>query len=410
MRNMGPLARATAGFLSVVLIGALGYAGTRIAMGALDEHHTFSVNFGETGQGLVAGSDVKVRGVIVGTVGKIELNDELEAIAEINLEPRYDIPERATFIVTNKTLLGEKQVEVTFDGSIDNGPYIAQGALIDDPDRIVEFENVLGTLANLMEAIDEEDLIVVVDDFLGAFDGQGAAIARSVEEGARAADTFSRSLADQEANNRNLSLVAEELGGQGDTFNRLGRSVNRGLPTLSENQTELRGLLTDLSDFSQSLDATFTVNREDIDRMIISGDNVTRLLATYDVELGQVLSGLVGYTEKFAPGFTHPNITGQAARFQILLTQEALFAELCFLPKPIRDEIEECSKQPDPEDDPGGPPDPPDGVPDLPDELPDEIPDPPLPLSYNPAQPEVPQRQSLDVLASRSLALGEGGP
>lgn len=403
---MGPLARATAGLLSVVLISALGYAGTRIAMGALNDVHTFSVVFGETGQGLIAGSDVKVRGVRVGTVGKIELDDQLRAVAEINLDPKYELPERSTFVVTNKTLLGEKQVEVTFPGSIDNGPYIAQGELIDDPDRIVEFENVLGTLATLMEAIDEEDLMVVIDDGLGAFDGQGAEIARSVDEGARAAETFSRSLDDQEANNRNLSLVAEELGQNGDTFNRLGRSANRGLPTISQNQVEIRNLLNRLSRFSESLDATFTVNRDDIDRMIVEGDNVTRLLATYDVELGQVMSGLVGYTEKFGPGFQHPSFPGQAAQFQILLTQEAVLAELCILPKPIRDAIEECAKQP--KDDPGGVLPPlPDGLPDIPDEIPDEIPDLPLPASGNPAATDVPTRQEIDAMMNRSLRLGE---
>lgn len=407
MRSMSPLARITAGFLLVVLFSAVGYGGTRIAMGALDEHHIFSVSFGETGQGLVSGSDIKVRGVVVGTVGAIELDEDLNAIAELKIEPRYEIPERSTFVITNKTLLGEKQVEIRFDGPIDDGPFIAAGDLIDDPDQIVEFENVLGTLSDLMEAIDEEDLIVVVDDFLGAFDGQGEQIARSVDEGARAAATFSRSLDDQVANNRDLSLVAEELSDQGQTFNRLGRATVQGMPTLTENQAEIRELLDELSVFARRLDTTFSVNRADLDRMIINGDNVIRLLGRYDVELGQVMSGLVSYTSGFGKGFQAEGVTGQAAYFQALL-RDTFMEELCILPEPLRSEIPACAE----EGGGGGGEEPGGEEPGLPDELPDlpdEIPDPPsVPLPNELVEPEVPQRYGLDAMLERSLTAGGG--
>ncbi|HVM20067.1 MAG TPA: MlaD family protein, partial [Egibacteraceae bacterium] len=144
----------TAGLLAVVFLSATGYLGTQAAMGYFNTYETFTVAFGETGQGLVTGSDVKVRGVVVGHVGVIELTDDLTAVAEIRIEPGYQIPERSSFLITNKTLLGEKQVEVRFDGSVDEGPHIVAGTHIDDPDRVVEFENVLGTLSDLMEAID----------------------------------------------------------------------------------------------------------------------------------------------------------------------------------------------------------------------------------------------------------------
>ena len=342
MQGMTALARITAGLLVVVFTSAVGYAGTRIAMGALEEHEVFTVALGEVGQGLVTGSDVKVRGVVVGEVGAIELTDDLHAVAEVKLDPQYQIPKRSQFVITNKTLLGEKQIEVRFDGAIDEGPFIAAGDLIDDPDQVVEFENVLGTLSDLAEAINPDDLVTVVDDFVGAFDGQGQSIARSIDEGARAAGVFERSLDDQMANNRDLALVADELSDKGQTFNRLGRATVQGLPTVSENQAEIRGLLDELARFSRELDATLTVNRDDLDTMIIEGDSVIRLLGRYDVEVGQVMSGLVSYTEKFAPGFDSADTKGQAARFTALL-KEDIFAELCALPEPLRSEIPQCA-------------------------------------------------------------------
>ena len=396
MRYMSPLARITAGFLTVVFLSAVGYAGTRIAMGALTEHQTFTVALGETGQGLVSGSDVKVRGVIVGTVGKIELTDDLQAMAEIELDPQYKIPKRSQFVITNKTLLGEKQVEVRFDGAIDEGPFIASGDLIDDPDQVVEFENVLGTLSELAEAINPDDLVTVVDDFFGAFDGQGEAIARSVDEGARAAAVFERSLDDQVANNRDLALVADELSDEGDTFNRLGRATVQGLPTLTENQERIRTLLIELSAFSQELDSTFTLNRRDLDRLIINGDNVVRLLGRYDVELGQVMSGLVSYTEKFGAGFQSADVKGQAARFEALIKGD-LFHELCLIPEPLRSAIPECRGE---GGGGGGGPAPPDlPLPPLPD--PGELPD-------LPDLPDLPAAGTADDLISPRQPADDG--
>jgi phospholipid/cholesterol/gamma-HCH transport system substrate-binding protein len=410
MRTMTPLARTTAGLLVVVFLTAVGYAGTRIAMGALDEQVTFTVALGETGQGLVSGGDVKVRGVIVGEVGEITLTDNLQAVAEVKLDPRYSIPKRSVFVITNKTLLGEKQIEVRFDGPIDQGPFIAQGEQIDDPDQVVEFENVLGTLSDLAEAIDEDDLVTVVDDFIGAFDGQGPAIARSIDEGARAAHVFERSLDDQVANNRDLSLVAQELSDKGGTFNRLGRASVQGLPTLSDNQAEIRRLVEDLTEFSKTLDATLTVNRDDLDRMIISGDNVIRLLGRYDVEVGQVMSGLVSYTEKFGTGFQHPDFKGQAARFTAIL-KEDIFAELCLLPEPLRSEIPQCAGKGGGGGGGGGGDDPPIDIPDLPD-LPD-LPDPPIANAQTTPRdliaPQVETRYGLEALLERSLSDGGSG-
>ena len=411
MRSMTPLARITAGLLLVVFFASAGYAGTRIALGALKEHETFTVALGETGQGLVSSSDVKVRGVIVGEVGAITLTKDLEAVAEVKLDPKYRIPQRSQFVITNKTLLGEKQIEVLFDGPIDQGPYIAEGTHIDDPDQVVEFENVLGTLSDLAEAINPDDLVTVVDDFFGAFDGQGPAIARSVDEGARAAAVFRRSLDDQIANNRDLSLVAEELSDEGQTFNRLGRATRQGLPVLSDNQAEIRRLLDELSRFSGDFDETLTVNRDDLDRMIVSGDNIIRLLGRYDVEVGQVMSGLVSYTNKFGPGFQHPDVRGQAARF-IAFLKEDIFAELCLLPEPLRSEIPQCAGKGGGGGGGGEPPDLP-GLPDLPDvpDLPD-LPD--LPANQDAApgslsdlvSPQMPTSSGLDSILTRSLSSG----
>jgi phospholipid/cholesterol/gamma-HCH transport system substrate-binding protein len=402
---MSESAKAVAGALCLVLLLAVGYVGTQWALGAFDDDYRVSVVLGELGQGVVEGTDVKIRGVLVGSVGSIELTDDLQAVVELVLEPDVQIPERATFAATGKTLLGEKQIEVMFEGSAADGPFLADGSMVTDSTRVVELQDVLGSLAELFEAIDVDDVATLINDGIGAFDGQEALIAGSIDEGRRATEVFSRSLGDQEAGIRDLSLVAEALGEVGPEFNRLGGELNAGLSTISDNQVPLRGLLDDLTRFSRVLNATFVVDRARLDRLIIEGDSVTRMLFAYRPELGEFVSGLADYTALFnAEGFTAPGVPGNAARFVQIIP--AFDEEICRnLPPELTDPLPVC----------GG-----DGrlpVEQLP-QLPIDLPVLPneaevdeedadvlleLPLPRGLLRSEVPSRNSLDTLLRASL-------
>lgn len=340
--RMTPLERALAGLVIVLLALGLSYLGLQTAFGTFRDVNTVTVVLGDLGRGLVPDSDVKLRGVLVGRVADIALDEDFRAVVTLELEPQYRVPERARFEVTGKTLLGEKQVEILFDGPFEQGPFLADGALVDDPARVVEFEDVLASVAELFEAIDPDELALVFDELFGAFEGLGPDIARSVDAGADAARVFARSLDDQVANTRQVALLLEALRDEGGEFNRLGRAVEQGMPTISENQQEIRRLLEELSGFSRTLDVTFRVTRDDLDTMIIRGDNIIRLLFDYRPEVGELVTGLVDYTSKFPEGFKAPGVAGEAARFQIII-DPGFAAELCEgLPDELASELPAC--------------------------------------------------------------------
>ncbi|CAN5126521.1 hypothetical protein BH23ACT9_BH23ACT9_14070 [soil metagenome] len=328
MRSLGPGRRALVGLVATVLIGVVGFFGTRLAQGAFAPDYRINVVVGETGQGIINGSDVVARGVIVGQVGGIELNEDLQAVIELVLEDRFTVPDTAVFAITGKTLLGEKQVEILFDGPFGAENAIAAGGLVDDPNRVVELQDVLQDLDELFGAIDPDDLAVVINDGLGAFVGQGDAIGRAIDQGARATDVFSRSLDDQIPGLRDLSLVAESLGPRGEDFNRLGSVIDGGaLDTITLNQDRLRVLLSELNDFSDQLDIVLRLTRPDLDRLIIQGDNVTRMLFAYRPELAELLVGINDYSDVIGNGgLSDPGFTGLGAGFQILLDE---FGALC---------------------------------------------------------------------------------
>ncbi len=325
-------ARAVIGLLILVGVGAAGFLGTRLAQGAFDEDYRFEVVVGESGQGLVEGSDVAFRGVLIGKVGQIQLNDDLLAQVELILEPQYEIPTDARFEIVGKTLFGEKQLEILYEGDPQlAAAHIPDGDLVDDPSALVEVQDVLEHLDDLLGAIDPDDLAVVVDDGLGTFVGQEDSIARAIDQGARATDVFSRSLDDQVPTLRDLSLVAEALGPVGDEFNRLGAIIDGGaLDTITVNQARLQVLLAELNRFSDTLDVVLELTRPDLDRLIIEGDNVTRVLFAYRPEIAELVEGIDDYSDTIGNGGqTHPSYSGFAAGFQILLDNPIHPEDIC---------------------------------------------------------------------------------
>jgi virulence factor Mce-like protein len=92
------------------------------------ESYRFEVPVNEATQ-LAQESDVRISGVSVGKVKSIELGDENDALAVIELQPRYaPIPDDTQAILRQKTLLGETYVELT-PGSNEADPLPEGGVL-----------------------------------------------------------------------------------------------------------------------------------------------------------------------------------------------------------------------------------------------------------------------------------------
>jgi virulence factor Mce-like protein len=92
------------------------------------EGYRFTVDFDEATQ-LAQESDVRISGVSVGTVKRIDLSDSGDAEATIELDSKYaPIPDDTQAILRQKTLLGETYVELT-PGSNEASPLAEGGTL-----------------------------------------------------------------------------------------------------------------------------------------------------------------------------------------------------------------------------------------------------------------------------------------
>lgn len=103
---------AAAGFL----VYALAHAGGFVGRGG----YALSAKFGQVGA-LAPGADVRLAGVKIGTVSKIDLDPKtFLAVADMVIQPNVQIPADSTVKITQDSLLGGEHLAVEPGGSEQN--------------------------------------------------------------------------------------------------------------------------------------------------------------------------------------------------------------------------------------------------------------------------------------------------
>ncbi len=116
-------AAALAAIVAVVYFLAL-YLG-----GAFLPGYEVTAHFARAGQLLRSGSDVKLRGVLVGSVSTIEVERRTgKARIGLRLFEEHEVPENVEAAVRAKTLFGEKYIDVDLtDTDEQDGPFFEAG-------------------------------------------------------------------------------------------------------------------------------------------------------------------------------------------------------------------------------------------------------------------------------------------
>ena len=190
------------------------------------ESYRVTVPFQEATQ-LAVESDVRISGVAVGKVKRVDLNDEGYAEATVEIDARYaPIPSDTRAILRQKTLLGETYVELSA-GSQESEPLPEDGTL---------------PRAQVSDAVQLDEIFRAFDDetranFQAWMRGQAAAFR------GRGAD-FSAAIASLDPFAREADRALRLLDSQSEAVSGLLRSGGEVFGALSERPGQLRGLIT----------------------------------------------------------------------------------------------------------------------------------------------------------------------
>jgi phospholipid/cholesterol/gamma-HCH transport system substrate-binding protein len=285
------------GLLYLVLIAALVWLSIALYQKKFTPVVLVTLRADHTGNALHKDSDVKERGLIVGSVRDVNVesgpgggcvNDEVACVSvTLALDPGRvgQIPRNVSARILPKTIFGEQYVSLQVpqhpDGAIRAGDTIAQ----DRSRGALETEKVLGDLLPLLQAVRPAELNATLTALAQALSGRGAQLGQTLVQ----MDKYLKGL---NPHTRQLVDDLSKLGHVSDEFNRLAPDI---FATLDNLQTSARTVIAKKQSLSDLL-ATAT-DTSDVIRSFLA-DNEQRLIDVTGTS-AKVYSVLARYSPEF---------------------------------------------------------------------------------------------------------------
>lgn len=287
------------GAVGLLIVISLITIGIKASFGAFDGGYELRGTFAAAGQGLLSGSDVKIRGVNVGEVSSIRLVDN-RALVRLRIEDDTRIPETAQAVVRPKTLFGEKFIDILPGDDELDGPYLADGDEIVDTLGGFELEQVLTDAYPVLEAVNPAELAVVLDELATAGRGLGPNINRSIVNGATLAELGASNDAEFRQFTSDLALLAEELDLIAPDLIAGAQDLNVALPTLNERSAQLDDALTQAARLATDVADLLEANESFTTNALTDGSRALQTIFDRRSQIQPLLLGVTRYTRTLA--------------------------------------------------------------------------------------------------------------
>jgi phospholipid/cholesterol/gamma-HCH transport system substrate-binding protein len=287
------------GAIALILLVASITVGVKGAFGAFDGGYQLVGTFDAAGQGLLPGSDVKVKGVNIGEVRRIELVGG-QAQVTLRIHDGQEVPEGASATIRPKTLFGEKFVDIDPDVADEGARPLRDGDVLTNTQGGFELERVLADTFPLLQAIDPMELTTVLGELAAGGDDLGPAINRTLVN----ADELNQVFADNAANTEqflsDLAKVSDELADQAQTILEVADAANVALPTLNDNEDDLIALLQQTGRLSNDVADLLEANEPFVRASLIEGSRTLQALYDQRDQVVPLVVGLRQYVQTLA--------------------------------------------------------------------------------------------------------------
>jgi virulence factor Mce-like protein len=264
--------------------------------------------FENCGQSLREGGDVKLRGVLVGSIGAIERTDEKLCRVEMKLIPEdtEHIPANVHAQIRAKTVFGEKWLEILYPES-EEQTRIAEGDVI-GVDRTIdplEVETIFDTGMPLLEAVDPENLAALLDALTTGFKGHEEAARRGIDQGLLALAPF---LDNKELFNEGITQLKES----GEVFQATDDTLLEALGSLDEvnrwvieNQALIEDNFEKAPRLLREISTVFDEKFSDLKALVNSGATLVGILADRTDDIDKLLHVLPKFNSAWIRNLDH---------------------------------------------------------------------------------------------------------
>jgi len=297
--------RAIAALSVTVLVLAGVTVGLRATYGYFSDDMKVTGTFPVASQALKKGSDVKYLGVSIGKVKSIKLliHDHHEVEITLAISKSAEVPSNVEAVIQPNTFFGDKYVglEVAPDGRR-TAPWLHSGSKLLSTSSGREVEQLIDTTDSLFKKVNTDDLMSLVGSLTDASKDEGDKVAQNIEVGVKAATSFNDTLDAQLQALDALARFQSAIAGLGPSLNAISNDLNVALPTFNAARADFERALELLRPFADNLASLISVNRPSLDRILISGDNIARVLLRNAQHIGETVFGLSRYLYKFGSG------------------------------------------------------------------------------------------------------------
>jgi phospholipid/cholesterol/gamma-HCH transport system substrate-binding protein len=285
--------RRLLGVLFLVVVASLIGLSIAIYNKAFTDTVEVTLRADHTGNQLIIDSDVKERGIIVGSVKKVNSKGD-GAIVTLSLDPSRikDIPSNVKAQILPKTLFGEQYVSLvtpqdTADPTADVRAIRAHDVIPQDRSRgALETQRVLGDILPLLTAVEPAELNATLTGLAQALHNRGDKLGQTLVN-------FDRYLKQLNPHTKQLVDDLDKLGRVSLEYNNLAPDI---FSTLENLQTSAK---------------TIVERRTGLDNLLTSGTDTSKVLQGFLADNEQRLIAITGQTDKiyallneYSPEFT----------------------------------------------------------------------------------------------------------
>jgi phospholipid/cholesterol/gamma-HCH transport system substrate-binding protein len=260
------------------------------------------------GQQLPINGDVKVRGVLVGSIEDIVLEDDDMAVVKMRLEPDADISALSRAEIRSKTIFGQKWVELIPPENPLDPEVLASGSVIPDERTVepLELERALQLGHDLLDKVPLQDLSTALKALAEGFVGQEDDAIAGIESGLIAlravndkADKFDLSL-------RQLREFSEFLEENDETLLDFMTALDTANSTLVGAAPEFKQSLKTFPAFLNDLASYQKRINPDLGELVEDGATIAEIIAARSDDLTDMVVQLEAFLTVWNSGLKQP--------------------------------------------------------------------------------------------------------
>ncbi|KAB2346103.1 MlaD family protein [Actinomadura rudentiformis] len=293
----------------------------------------YTATFGRAGQGLDPGkSDVKIRGITVGTVESVQLDQTGKVAVRLRVDKGVKIADTASARIEPVSVFGPKDLALDLGAHEVNGPYLRDGGTIAQTKDPQELSDTAWPAYRLTKAINPQEVATIVRTFGAGLSGQGPALRRTIDNGGEVIDAAHANRAVIQGLINDIGLLGGTLGDKGGTWTTFTRDFNQLAPALNGRPDKVSQLLDQSGELADRVGTFADQHGGNLGSFIDGASDAARVMARERRNVPVLLDSLNGFFGLLGQIIRVPGPEGSLlaqARTSLPLDLCGIFVDVC---------------------------------------------------------------------------------